>query len=655
MKAYGVVFAVIIFMVCAAGIVYAAESFDFSCDTPVTVTEQFDGEIKYNCIVKNTGNSFLQLFYEAQPEQNPINPGLAIGFHPQPSNIFLEAGESQPIVGFEVPPRVPAGKDEISFTRTIIVKPSREFESKVQAKQLTLTTIVKSQQLNEETKVFGKVLDAQTRQPIADAEVFFKYKRFEGKSRTSPNGDYSSSLPALLYLMIVQAKGYELFSEEISPQNGEELKKDIYLNKAKEKGSYELVKELKLDPGAWEGIWRAAVSGNGQYIALGTGGLRIKTDDSEGNFYLFDTSGKQLLKIKTADEVRGIDLSHDGSLIAVGLGSGQFGNSGAFEKILVFKSDGELIWKKFLNNIPFQEVKFSHDGKLVAVGDTEGYVYLLDAADGREIWKKFARGQVRAIRFYDDDSHILVGSGDDYVYLFDINGKNKWKTYVHSWSYGFIAATPGNEFSAAGGHVGYLHLLDKNGNDLWAYETDGGFRWAEIGPEASFVVGGTRSELAFLDSHGSVLWKGYDSVSGSMTKDKKYILSGNQKGELELRNTDGTILWEHRTQRLEPGMDMRFSYISDDANVIIGAARTGEAYFFSGGISQVPLEAETQKEEMAGAQALPGIYESERSPLKEEMQPMAEKTLPQNNLLWIIISIGIVILLVITAYIVKKK
>ena len=103
-------------------------------------------------------------------------------------------------------------------------------------------------------------------------------------------------------------------------------------------------------------------------------------------------------------------------------------------------------------------------------------------------------------------------------------------------------------------------------------------------------------------------------------------------------------------------MDMRFSYISDDATVIVGAAKTGEAYFFSGGISQVPLKAETQKEGMDSAQALPGIYGSERSPPREEMQPMAEESLPQNNLLWIIIPIGIVILLVIIMlYIVKKK
>ena len=53
MGRYGTVFAVVMLMLVAANIAQAAESFDFSCDTPVTVIEQFDGEIKYNCIVKS--------------------------------------------------------------------------------------------------------------------------------------------------------------------------------------------------------------------------------------------------------------------------------------------------------------------------------------------------------------------------------------------------------------------------------------------------------------------------------------------------------------------------------------------------------------------------------------------------------------------------
>lgn len=657
------IFAIIILAIVTAGITHAAEGYDFSCETPVAVTEQFDGEIKYNCIVKNTGDSFLELYYEAQPESNPIDPRVAVGFHPQPPKIFLEAKEEQPIVGFEVPPRVPAGENEIRFTRIIAVYPATEFKSKVTAKEITITTIVKSQPLNDETKISGKILDARTGQPIADAEIFFKYRRFERKSRTSPNGEYNSNVPALQYLMMVQAKGYELFSQEINLTENEEVKMDISLNKVRKIGSYDLVKKLKLEPGAWQGVWRSAVSNDGQYVAFGMGGERIKTDSFEGYFYLFKTSGEQILKVKTVDEVRGIAVSPDGSFIAVSLGYGKFGKDAgeSFEKVLLFRKNGELVWKKYLKDNAFHEIKFSHNGMFVAVGDTEGYVYLLDATDGREIWKKFTRGQVRAIQFYDDDSHLLVGSGDNYVHLFDINGNEKWKAYVHSWPYGFIATTPGNEFSAAGGHVGYLHILDKNGKDIWAYEADGGFRWAEIGPDASFAVGGTRSELAFLDAKGTVLWKGYDAVSGAMTKDKKYIISGNQRGELELRNTNGTILWEYRTGEFEPGKDVRFSHVSDDATIIVGAVKTGEVYFFGGTITEVPLEVEGYKKEETNTKMEDDLQPPPIKPkspvLMQEIQPKAEEEPKlQSDVPWASIAVGAVVLLaLVVLYITKRK
>ena len=632
----------VFFFIMSVSAVLAASSFELSCDTPVTVVEQFDGEIKYHCIVKNTGASSLQLRYEAQPEQNPINPMLAVGFHPQPSVLYLEAGETQQIEGFEVPPRVPAGENQITFTRTIIVRPA---DGTADTKQAVITTIVKSEQLNEESAVFGKILDAQTKQPIRDAEVFFKYKRLERRSRTSPQGDYRSSLPYLQYLMMVNAKGYELFSEIITPGD---MKKDIFLSRAQEKGSYDLIKETKLEPGAWEGVWRARASDNGQYVAFGTGGHRI-ADTLEGYFYVYDIQGTEILKVKTVDEIRGIDITSDGSRVAVSLGDTQSQDPRQFEKVMLYKSTGELIWKKYLNNIAFHEVKFSHDGTLIAAGDAEGYIYLLDAADGREIWKRFTNGQVRAITFYNDDWHLLVGSGDNNVRLFDIKGNEQWKTYVHSWPYGFIATTHGNTFSAAGGHIGVLHLLDKNGQDVWSYEADGGFRWAVIGSEASFVVGGTRSELAFLDAQGKVRWKGQDSVSGAATQDGAYIVSGNQKGEVELRDTTGTILWEYRTDDMEPGRDVRFVHISDDKNFITAAVKTGEVYFFKGGISALeetlPVKVETLPENRE--YNIP-VDDNRRPP---QIDPET-RSFVHRNLLWIA---GSVVLAALIIFFVRKR
>jgi WD40 repeat protein len=285
---------------------------------------------------------------------------------------------------------------------------------------------------------------------------------------------------------------------------------------------------------------------------------------------------------------------------------------------------------------------------------------LLNAADGTEIWKKFTRGQIRGIKFYDDDSHILVGSGDGYLYLFDINGNEKWKTYIHSWPYGFIATTPGNDLSAAGGHMGYLHLIDKNGNDLLAYEAEGGFRWAEVAPDGSFMVGGTRSEIALVEKSGKVILRGNDAVSGAMTKDGKYIMSGNQKGGLELRNNKGTLLWEYTTGNQEYGKDVRLSYISDDVRFIVGATKTGEVYFLNGGISKVSLEAEMQKENrVIGEQvppALPPKDSYEQNPQISGEKQYGLKENSQANFLWIIIPISIAVLLtIIIMYFLKRK
>jgi|GEM_PF-6077061 outer membrane protein assembly factor BamB len=630
---------------------YATYSFDFSCETPVEVNAELIGEIKYSCMVKNTGDSYLELGYQVQPEQNPIDPNVGIGFHPQPQKLYLQAGESQPITGFEVVPRISPGSEK-SFDRTFNIVP---VGAQAEAKQAVITTILKSRPLPEDARIFGNILDGETGKPVANAKISLKYKRFEPRRQPNrPDGHYDLKLPSFQYLLNVNANGYELFSEEIDIRNGNELNKDISLERASERGDYELIKKVQLDTGSWLGVWRGAVSENGQVVALGIGGEMLEQGNSEAYIYLFSIEGEEITKLKMPQAIRGVDLSADGSLVAVGLGETQHESS--FEKVLIYKKSGELVWKKFLEDVAFHELRFSNDGRFVAVGDALGNLYLLNAADGAEIWKKFTRGQIRGIKFYDDDSHILVGSGDGYLYLFDIDGNEKWKTYIHSWPYGFIATTPGNDFSAAGGHMGYLHLIDKNGNDLLAYEAEGGFRWAEIGKDGSFMAGGTRNEFVLVKKSGKVVLKGPDAVSGAMTKDGKYIISGNQKAGLELRNNKGTLLWEYKTEGQEYGKDVRLSYISDDAKFIVGATKTGEVYFFKGGISQMPSEA-TQKESIGIAPQAP-VHEPEYPPIppeRAERAPSIKENPLQNRLLWIAIPAGIIVLVAILLCISRKK
>ena len=178
-KIYGSVFAIAIFILFSAPTAHAASSYDFTCESPVTAVEQFDGEVKYDCLVKNTGDSYLELFYEITPEQNPIDSHVAVGFHPQPPRIYLEAGESQPITGFEAPPRVPAGKNEIRYSRVFTIRPAEKSAGAVTNKSITVSTIIIKDPLVDDARVSGKILDGKTGQAVKNANISFKYKNFE--------------------------------------------------------------------------------------------------------------------------------------------------------------------------------------------------------------------------------------------------------------------------------------------------------------------------------------------------------------------------------------------------------------------------------------------------------------------------------------------
>ncbi len=577
MKSAFMIFVLVFILICSS-ILFG--TFELSCKSPVIGISGIGGEIKYYCEVKNTGASAIELQYEVNAI-NPLDSSVEANFHPQPANLYIPAGQSRYVSAFESFPKISSGQYEASYERVIYIVPRGKTKSDPEAKSATITTIINNTPLSEDSGISGFVYDSQTKKPVKNARINLEYIGFSRTAYSRNDGFYSISIPSFEYMLTIQHQGHEFYAKTIN-LSGTKVSLDVYLHAVREKGVYNLTKKLTLESGAWGGIWRAAISGNEKYIAVGSGGQQTKQGSLSAFAYLFDSSGNQLWKKEMQTEIRGMDISSDGSHIALSIGYGS-----GFEKLYLYDRNGGLVWKKFTIDDSFQEVKISNNGKYLAVGNSlAGNVYLLNTADGTELWKGFAEGQVRAIRFYDDDSHIIVGSGSGYIYIFDINGNLKWKAYVHSWPYGFIAT--GNNYLATGGHMGFLHFFDKNGNELWNYETYGGFRWADIGN--NFTVAGTRSELVFLDGTGNVVWKDSNSMSGMLSQDGRFILTGDQGGQVQLRNLNGTILWQYPEASYQVyGKDVRFSYITKDNSRIISSTKTGDLYFFEGNVSGVTV------------------------------------------------------------------
>jgi len=87
-----------------------------------------------------------------------------------------------------------------------------------------------------------------------------------------------------------------------------------------------------------------------------------------------------------------------------------------------------------------------------------------------------------------------------------------------------------------------------------------------------------------------VVWKDSNSMSGMLSQDGRFILTGDQGGQVQLRNLNGTILWQYPEASYQVyGKDVRFSYITKDNSRIISSTKTGDLYFFEGNVSGVTV------------------------------------------------------------------
>lgn len=74
-------------------------------------------------------------------------------------------------------------------------------------------------------------------------------------------------------------------------------------------------------------------------------------------------------------------------------------------------------------------VKFSPDGKFIALGSDEGFVRIFDSL-GSKIWEKEITGNISDVAFSPDSGRLFVGerSSNAYVYSFDVkSGEELWK------------------------------------------------------------------------------------------------------------------------------------------------------------------------------------------------------------------------------------
>lgn len=315
--------------------------------------------------------------------------------------------------------------------------------------------------------------------------------------------------------------------------------------------------------------YRLAASDDGSVIATMPGFYAIGSYKTSGNLIVLDQSGKirfsyplgnpssvtPFVSEWTAQD-NAVDVTHDGSFIAVGTNAGQ---------ILLFDKTGKKLWEYtgYSDTNPLipgalgkgiissSEVDFSSDGSQLAAGTLTGNVYVFNTHSGTVSWTYHTAGQVRALQFLHDGS-LLVGSGDNHLYKLDSAGNIVWKADLMFWPWERIATNTDETLIATGGKDGVLRVFDAKGDLLWS-KTFFGYVQSYIIDKHNVVyaINGSSGVYAY-DSKGTQLWHYTDQlVVGKLFLSAKgeFLTIGHgfnsQRNILALDTKTGNPVWQY--------------------------------------------------------------------------------------------------------------
>lgn len=215
-----------------------------------------------------------------------------------------------------------------------------------------------------------------------------------------------------------------------------------------------------------------AISADGEYIAA----------DLQNRLYFFNKkSNKPLWTKDTESSALGIDMSDDGSLIALGVAN----LNGKGDKILVYDKDGNKLWEYRASHPGYDQTgNFYHpdmtpDGKYIAVStgcpDRRAYIF---SKEGDVLFRSEMLtydSPVHESAISDDGSLAAYSAdhnlGKEIVFLFNREGKKLWSfsSSQDSTSRGVSISADGG-YIAAGTSAGNVYLFSKNSDKpLWKF------------------------------------------------------------------------------------------------------------------------------------------------------------------------------------------
>ena len=264
-------------------------------------------------------------------------------------------------------------------------------------------------------------------------------------------------------------------------------------------------------------VWAEEFTGE-QYVKIADDGSRIFSGSQEslysdkGSIRIINENGTTLSKTPTG-WITALALARNSSQLAVGTTGGEtfiFNRDGTKNRL---SNDPMLVYLP-----PIASVAISDDGS------TSVYSVFFDKDPNLVINRKNSNKKlstlnvITSIAISSNGTDIATSEGEGsrgFVSLRYNNGTTRWTTKTPRVS--DLKISDNGSLVVAGGVGGSVFLLNRTGDIVWDFPTDGGVPGLSIDSQAmKIVTETTNGTLYLLDNKGSLLWKYHDD--GVMNK-----------------------------------------------------------------------------------------------------------------------------------------
>lgn len=336
-------------------------------------------------------------------------------------------------------------------------------------------------------------------------------------------------------------------------------------------------------------FWQGTVSSDEASLFLGPGmeswpngpGAPARGDQRA---MMYSSAGAKRWSVPTLSDAWGSDISSDGLWAAyAGLPGTTTNAQPLVGRIVLLRGDtGAALWTRNLSELPTdtdtpdtipesREIRFSRDGKYLAVGMSSGYLRLLDAQNGAERWHRFLKGPIRSIQMSADGVSLYATSAARITARIRIgDGTTVWsKTTDSSWAHQTgLKESPDGSLLAVMSQEGIATVHDaQSGNVLWSYNFQSKGHWAGFSGDSKVLVVSTLAGTWGLVARtGARIFVLDGSSGGGFAKGQNYFVLPSSRNGVGVYD-----YWGTRISNVIDGLDWSdpnyyFGWISADGS-----------------------------------------------------------------------------------------